>query len=187
MNHLVLGNRPAELGAPLRIGQSDVIGGRCIPNRRPGNAIARAHQHLGHVGEGLALLQTRLFRDATIRQNDVDVASLRAEVGDPTARWVAEDLPRALAEALARVGRAGAPVTVRIDTVIRPSSGGQGLLGSSPDQILGEVIVGGVARPLRASTSYHSMAVDQALVEQSNRDRVSQLAQAFAYWAAREV
>jgi hypothetical protein len=118
----------------------------------------------------------------------VDVASLRAEVGDPTARWVAEELPRALAEALARVGRAGAPVTVRIDTVILgPSSGGQGAGGSSPDQILGEVIVGGVVRPLRASTSYYSMAVDQALVEQSNHDRVSQLVQAFAYWAAREV
>ena len=35
----------------------------------------------------------------------VDVASLRAEVGDPTARWVAEELPRALAEALARRAR----------------------------------------------------------------------------------
>jgi hypothetical protein len=44
-----------------------------------------------------------------------------------------------------------------------------------------------VARPLRASTSYYPMAVDQVLVEQSNHDRVSQLVQAFAYWAAREV
>ena len=62
----------------------------------------------------------------------VDVASLRAEVGDPTARWVAEELPGALAEALARVGRAGAPVTVRIDTVILGlSSGGQGPHGTS--------------------------------------------------------
>jgi hypothetical protein len=126
-----------------------------------------------------------LPRAALVR---VDVASLRAEVGDPTARWVAEELPGALAEALASVGRAGAPVTVRIDTVILgPSSGGQGPHGTSPDQILGEVIVGGVARPLRASTSYYPMAVDQALVEQSNHDRVSQLVQAFAYWAAREV
>ena len=49
------------------------------------------------------------------------------------------------------------------------------------------MIVGGVARPLRASTSYYPMAVDQALVERSNHDRVSQLVQAFAYWAAREV
>ena len=131
-----------------------------------------------------ALAQPR----ATFGGVRVDVASLRAEVGDPTARWVAEELPGALAEALARVGRAGAAVTVRIDTVILgPSSGGQGAGGSSPDQILGEVIVGGVARPLRAPTSYYPMAVDQALVEQSNHDRVSQFVQAFAYWAAREV
>ena len=71
--------------------------------------------------------------------------------------------------------------------VLGPSSGGQGPQGTSSDQILGEVIVGGVAQPLRASTSYYPMAVDQALVEQSNHDRVSQLVQAFAYWAAREV
>ena len=38
--------------------------------------------------------------------------------------------------------------------------------------------------PLRATTSYYPMAVDRALVEKSNRDRVSQLVQAFAYWAA---
>jgi hypothetical protein len=37
----------------------------------------------------------------------VDLASLRAEVGDPTARWVAEELPGAVTEALASVGRAG--------------------------------------------------------------------------------
>jgi hypothetical protein len=118
----------------------------------------------------------------------VDGASLRAEVGDPTARWVAEELPGGLADALARVGRAGASVTVRVDTVILgPSSGGQGPHGTSPDRILGEVIVGGVAQPLRASTSYYPMAVDQVLVEQSNHDRVSQLVQAFTYWAAREV
>jgi hypothetical protein len=77
---------------------------------------------------------------------------------------------------------------VRVDTaILGSSSGGQGPQGTSPDQILGEVIVGGVARPPRASNSYYSMAVDQALVEQSNHDRVSQLVQAFAYWAAREV
>ena len=48
----------------------------------------------------------------------VDVTSLRAEAGDPTARWAAEELPRALTEALASVGRAGAPVRARIDRVV---------------------------------------------------------------------
>jgi hypothetical protein len=118
----------------------------------------------------------------------VDVTSLRAEVGDLTARWVSQELPGALAQALASVGRAGAPVTVRIHTVILgPSSGGQGPANASPDQIIGEVIIDGGARPLRATTSYFPMAVDQALVEQSNHDRVLQLVRAFAYWVAREV
>jgi hypothetical protein len=72
----------------------------------------------------------------------------------------------ALAQALASVGRARVPVTVRIHTVILgPSSGGQGPNKASPDQITGEVIIDGVARPLRATTSYYPMAVDQALVE----------------------
>jgi hypothetical protein len=117
----------------------------------------------------------------------VDVVSLRPEVGDRTAKWVAEELPGAPSEALASVGHAGAPVTVRIDTVILgPSSGGQGPQGTSPDQILSGVIGGGVARRLRASTNYYPMAVDQALFEQSNHDSVSQLVQARAYLAARE-
>jgi hypothetical protein len=58
---------------------------------------------------------------------------------------------------------------------------------ASPNQIIGEVIIHGFARPLRGTTSYYPMAVDQALVEQSNRDRVSQFVRAFAYWVAREV
>ena len=79
-------------------------------------------------------------------------------------------------------GRAGVPVTVRIHAVILgPSSGGQGPNNTSRDQIIGEVIIDGVARPLRATTRYHSITVQQALVEQWNRDRVSQLVPAFAY------
>src|ERR1700722_13869004 len=38
----------------------------------------------------------------------VDITSLRAEMGDPTARWISQELPGALAQALASVGRAGA-------------------------------------------------------------------------------
>jgi hypothetical protein len=117
----------------------------------------------------------------------VDVAPLRANAGDLTATWVARVLPGALAQAFASSGRSGVPVAARIDYVILgPGSGGQGPIGSSPDQIVGEVIVGGVAHPLRATNSYYPMAVDQVLVEQSNFDRVSQLVQAFAYWAARD-
>ena len=116
----------------------------------------------------------------------MDIAPLRDNAGDPTAAWVARALPGALAEALASVGRAGAPISVRIDYVILgPSSGGVQPGGAAPDQMIGEVIVGGIAHELRASTSYYPMAVDQPNFEQSNYNRIVQLCQAFAYWAAR--
>ena len=116
----------------------------------------------------------------------VDVAPLRANAGDPTAAWVERALPGALAQALAGVGRPAVPISVRIDYVILgPSSGGVQSFGAAPDQIIGEVIVGGIARPVRASTSYYPMAVDKPNFEQSNYDRIVQLCQAFAYWAAR--
>ena len=51
--------------------------------------------------------------------------------------------------------------------------------------MIGAVIVGGVARPLRAQTWYYPAASDPATIEQSNYDRVFQRSRAFAYWAAR--
>jgi len=117
---------------------------------------------------------------------NVDVAPLRANAGDPTAAWVARALPGALAQALTDVGRAGAPISVRIDYVILgPSSGGAQFGGAAPDQMIGEVIIGGIAHELRGSTSYYPMAVDQPHFEQANYDRVFQLSRAFANWAAR--
>ncbi|MBV8440582.1 MAG: hypothetical protein JO312_08505 [Hyphomicrobiales bacterium] len=115
----------------------------------------------------------------------VDVTPLRESAGDPTAAWVARELPGALAQAMAERGSAGAPIAVRIDYVmLGPSSGGE--CGPTPDQMVGVVTIGGVDRPLRASARFYPSPVDQALVEQSNHDRVSQLVQAFAYWAVRE-
>ena len=117
----------------------------------------------------------------------VDVAPLRANAGDPTAAWVAQAMPGALAQALVEAGRPGAPLSVRIDYVIlgpnTGNAGGPG--GSSPDQMVGAVIMGGVARPLRAETWYYLAASDAAMTPQSNYDRVFQLSRAFAYWAAR--
>ncbi len=85
----------------------------------------------------------------------VDVAPLRENAGDPTAAWVAQVMPGALAQALAEAGRPGAPISVRIDYVMLGSSGGLGQpLGSTPDQMVGAVIVGGVARPLSTQTGY---------------------------------
>ena len=117
----------------------------------------------------------------------VDVGPLRANAGDPTAAWVAQVMPSVLAQALAEAGQPGAPISVRIDYVILgPNTGNAGgPAGSSPDQMVGVVIVGGVARPLRALTWYYPAASDPATIEQSNYDRVFQLSRAFASWAAR--
>ncbi|MBV9289693.1 MAG: hypothetical protein JO288_18095 [Hyphomicrobiales bacterium] len=117
----------------------------------------------------------------------VDVAPLREHAGDPTAAWVAQAMPPALAQALAEAGQPGAPLSVRIDYVLLgPNTGNAGgPAGSSPDQMVGAVIAGGVARPLRALTWYYPSASDPVMIAQSNYDRVYQLSRVFAYWAAR--
>ena len=117
----------------------------------PKLSIAPRAKLVGFVALASAMvLNGSLARpDAAFGRVHVDVTSLRAEVGDPKASRISEELPGALAQALASVGRAGAPVTVRTHTVILgPSSGGQGPNNTSPDQIIGEVIIDGVARPL---------------------------------------
>ena len=141
----------------------------------------------GAVALGCAGMPGGAFaRTRAVGGINVDVAPLRANALDPTAAWVAHVMPGALAQALAEAGRPGAPVSVRIDYVILgPSSGEGGPAGSSPDQMIGAVIVGGVARPLRAETWYLVSAADPAMNEASNYDRVYQLSRAFAYWAAR--
>ena len=133
------------------------------------------------------VLQGALARPAAaVGGIHVDVAPLRANSGDPTAAWVAQQLPADLAQAFASAGHGGEPVSARIDYVmLGPTTGGVGPNGASPDQMIGEVTVGGVTRPLRATTSYYPMAVDQPNFEQANFDRIAQLSQAFAYWAAR--
>ena len=113
----------------------------------------------------------------------VDVAPLRANAGDPTATWVEQELPRQLAEALAgRVTPKGAPLTVRIDFLtIGPNKDSRAW-----DNISGVATIGGVERPVRATSRYWASAVDQATVTQSNHARVSAAAQALAYWIARD-
>ena len=83
-------------------------------------------------------------------------------------------MPGALAQALAEAGQPGAPISVRIDYVILgPNTGnGGGPAGSSPDQMVGSVIVGGVARPLRALTWYYPAASDAARFPTFARVRV---------------
>jgi hypothetical protein len=128
----------------------------------------------------------------------VDVSPLRANSGDPTAAWVQQELPGALAQALAPYmapgDRSGATLVARIDYLyLGPSSGGTGPWGSTQDTISGVLLVkgprGGVAAdtPVRAITSYYPNASDLAQIVESNHWRVIALAQAFAGWAPRRL
>ena len=133
-----------------------------------------------------------------IRAIKVDVSPIRASMGDPTAAWVEEALPGALAQSLAPYmapgDRSGATLVARIDYLyLGPSSGGgPAPFGYTQDTINGTLLLKGprgvVANvPLRAISSYFPMAVDQALVERALQGRVVALAQAFAGWAPREL
>jgi hypothetical protein len=131
------------------------------------------------------------FRDIRI-----DVSPLRASAGDPTADWVEQALPGYLANSMAPYlspgGRDGATLVARVDTVyLGRTTGGTGPGGGSIDVIEGALIVKGpraaAATPLRAITSYHPSAVDQALFEEGYHGRVTALAEAFAGWAPREL
>jgi hypothetical protein len=133
-----------------------------------------------------------------IRAIKVDVSPIRANMGDPTAAWVAEALPGALAQSLAPYmapgDRNGTTLVARIDHLyLGPSSGGPGPWRSVQDTINGSLLLKGprgapVANtPLRAISSYYPTPVDQTLVERALQDRVVALAQAFAGWAPRQL
>jgi hypothetical protein len=116
----------------------------------------------------------------------VDVAPLAANAGEPTAGWVAQYLPGQIAQNLARRG-VRANVLVRIDYLtLGPNSGGVGPAGSSYDSIQGVATINGVAMPVRATSSYYPMQQDNTMIEESNRDRVSQVTEALAFWIAQD-
>jgi hypothetical protein len=122
----------------------------------------------------------------TFRGVHVDVQPLRANAGDPTATWVQEDLPRQLAQALAgRISRDGADLTVRIEYLtLGPPTAEMLHAGASLDNIQGVAVINGREAPIRATTSFYTNSIEQTMVEQSNRDRVSQLTLALSYWIA---
>jgi hypothetical protein len=133
------------------------------------------------------------FRDIV-----VNVETLRAQFGDPTAAWMEQALRQALPQALGphlAPGDRNAPVLeVRIDWIyLAPSPGGPGPRGSAQDTIIGSFLVrgrqGGVEAqiPLRAIASFYPSAIDQALVERAYHGRITTLAQVFARWAPREL
>jgi hypothetical protein len=113
----------------------------------------------------------------------VDVTPLRANVGDPTTSWVERELPGQLTQALAgRMAPHGGMLAVRIDYVTL----GPRKDSYAWDNISGVATAGGVQWPVRAITRYQTSAVDQAMVQESNHRRVTQLVQALAYWIARD-
>jgi hypothetical protein len=133
-----------------------------------------------------------------IRAIKVDVSPIRASMGDPTAAWVEESLPGALAQSLgpymAPGDRYGATLVARIDYLyLGSSSGGPGFFRQTQDTIVGSLLLRGprgaaIANvPLRAISSYFPMAVDQTLVERALQGRVVAVAQAFAGWAPRQL
>lgn len=153
----------------------------------------------GVVFPALAEMRSALAQPGLrFRAIRVDVSPIRASMGDPTAAWVQEALPGALAQALAPYmapgDRNGATLVARIDYLyLGPSSGGPGFFHQTQDTINGTLLVkgprGGVLAsvPLRAISSYFPMAVDQALVERALQGRVTALAQAFAGWTPRQL
>jgi hypothetical protein len=146
----------------------------------------------------IAVRTARAQPNIRFRDIVVDVAPLRASLGDPTAAWVQQELPGALAQALAGYmapgDRHGATLVARVDYIyLGPNSGGTGPWGASQDTINGTLLIkgprGGIAAgaPVRAITYYHPMAVDQPMRIESNHWRVVALAQAFAGWAPRKL
>jgi hypothetical protein len=113
----------------------------------------------------------------------VDVAPLRASAGDPTATWVEQELPRQLAQALSgRLTPKGAALMVRVDSLtLGPNKDSRAW-----DNISGVATVGGVARPVRATSRYWASAIDPATIAQANHARVSAAVQALAFWIARD-
>jgi hypothetical protein len=117
----------------------------------------------------------------------VDVTPLAANAGEPTAEWVERELPAAVARSLAGRNLSG-PLVLRIEYLTLGPNGGAGVHSDrSPDNISGVAIYGGREIPVRATTVYESSPIDQAMIEQSNHDRVSRLVEALAYWLPSEI
>jgi hypothetical protein len=119
-----------------------------------------------------------------IRNIQVDVAPLREKAGDLTASWVQQGLPDQLMQALAgRMTPRRGTLVVRIDSLAL----GAKKEGWAIDNISGVATIGGVQWPLRATVRYQASAIDQTMVEQSNRERVSQLVRALVFWLSRDL
>ena len=148
-------------------------------DRRAAIAVCGAFVLVAATTSTAALAQS----GPAVRIIRIDVAPLRASVGDPTATWVEQELPRQLAQALSGGTPNGGTLVVRIDSLAL----GAHKDGWAWDNISGVATVGGVERPVRATWRYQASAIDQALITQSNHARVSAVVQALAFWIARDL
>jgi hypothetical protein len=105
---------------------------------------------------------------------DVDTTPLIAYVGNPTAGWVQQSLPGALAQVLGSGPPGG--LHVRIDTLYLGNGG-----PADPDRMRGVATVAGRSINVRAISTYFPSPTDQALPEQALQGRVQSLSTAFAY------
>jgi hypothetical protein len=112
----------------------------------------------------------------SIGPTNVDTTPLVAYVGNPTAGWVQQALPGALAQALGTGAPGGPPLNVRIDTLYLGGGG-----PADPDRMRGVARLGGHTITVRAVSTYTPSPTDQALPEQALQGRVQALATAFAY------
>ncbi len=134
-------------------------------------------------------------RALTVARIHVDVSRLRARRGDPTARWVADSMPEAVARALGRRFVQGAPggavLNAHVDDVLLPplrSHRGPRII----DEINGFPAMSGPGvaprrRAVRAVVPFRPSAVDQPMRVQANRRRVSTLVNRFAQQIPREL
>jgi hypothetical protein len=116
----------------------------------------------------------------------VDTAPLLAQSGNPTASWVQEAMPGALAKAFAAHMAPGDPsgqtLSVSINSVLLESPGPG---GDATDWMTGVATLGARHTSLRGTSTYIPTTGDQALFVQADHNRVVALSQSFAYWLAR--
>jgi hypothetical protein len=120
----------------------------------------------------------------------VDAGPVVAQSGNPTAQWVQDSLPGALAKAfashMAPGDPSGATLSVTVNSVYLGGGG-----PANPDTMVGVATLSGGGVPgrttrLRGTSTYIATPEDQALVEQALHGRVVALSQAYAYWLARK-
>ena len=110
----------------------------------------------------------------------VDTTPLVAYVGNPTAGWVQQSLPGALAQALGSNALGG--INVCIDTLYL-GNGGPG----DPDRMRGVATLGGRTINVRANSTYWANPTDQPLPQQALQGRLQPLSTPFAYRLKRKI